>query len=187
MRVSGYGIQLRTFDTTDLEQVRLWRNSASLNRVMYNPRIITKEEQVQWYASVDLSRNVHFIVEYNNEAIGFCSLKNIEHQGHSAEQGIFIALPQYQNSPIGVSMLFCIMDFGYLQFGVTHYYGHVLKENVKAYEVYKSIGAVIEEHADPVLVTVRLRDYHQPNPVQARANAMLRKYLKWTGQIVIDQ
>jgi len=84
-------------------------------------------------------------------------------------------------------MLFCLMDLGYLHFGVTHYYGHLLKQNVKAAEVYQSMGGVIEEHADPVLITARLRDYHQPNHVQARANALLRKYLKWAEQIVIVQ
>lgn len=187
MIIKGYGVTLQTMTSADAEQIRLWRNSASLNRVMYNTRIISAEEQQQWYSSLDLTKNAHFMVVYDHLSIGFCSLKNINQDDHSAEVGVFIALEEYQNSTIGLSMLFCLMDFGYLQFGLTHYYGHVLKQNPNAIAVYKSIGAVLEEHPDQVLITMRLRNYDQPNHVQARANALLRKYLRWTEQIAIVQ
>ena len=187
MKVKGYGVNLRSMQQADIEMVRQWRNSPVLLPFMHNRRIISAQQQNEWFNSIDNLHNHYFIVEYENEDIGFCSLKNIEFDTLKVEPGLFVATQEYLGSPVGVAILITLMELGYIRWGLSFYYGHVLASNSRAISNYQAIGAEVEPGQSPESVTLVFRDYSPDKPKIDRAKQMLIQYFNCAPELVITQ
>lgn len=102
MKISKFGITLRTVLQGDLEQIRTWRNSDSVRLNMRYQSIISNSEQSVWFNSLNTSNNIYFIVEYQGKAVGVCNLRDIDWQTSQGEGGIFIGVQKYLGTSIPV-------------------------------------------------------------------------------------
>ena len=58
-------VNLNPIKKTDIERIRLWRNSASTLGVFIDNRIITREDQIRWYDKYKSNINDKmFIINY---------------------------------------------------------------------------------------------------------------------------
>ena len=89
MIIEKYNIRLRSLNTPDLEMVREARNSDYIRSRMMYQNIISPEQQLQWYRSLDPAGDVFMIIEYGEKPRGMINVKNIDYKNDSSESGVF--------------------------------------------------------------------------------------------------
>jgi RimJ/RimL family protein N-acetyltransferase len=185
--VKGYGVNLRSIDSKDAEQIRLWRNTQNLQQYLHSRLEISYEQQQQWYSSINTEQNCYFIATAQGKDVGFCSLKNIDREKKKTEPGLFIADETIVGSALGVAIMLTLMDFANKHYGITHFWGPVLKSNQRAYSMYQQIGAVLLPSDNPESIIADMPGYSPSLPAVERARKLLVSYFKCSGQIEIGQ
>ena len=140
MILQKYGIGLRSLAASDLEMVRLKRNSDTVRQKMLYRKIISEEEQILWYESLNPISDFYFIIESGEHACGLINVRNIDHNSGSSESGLFIWDEKLLQSHIPVLASWLLSEAGYGIMGGPNTQIRVLKENRAAIEFNKKIG-----------------------------------------------
>lgn len=177
MRVEKYGVVLRRLRRSDIETVRLWRNSPEIQRHMIFRETITPEMQDEWYRKIDNQDNFYFIITYDDERIGLADLKHIDHEQGQAEIGIFIAAKKYQNTHVAVSAIFCLAEFLFFILDFKVGVSKVLLSNKRSLEGSKRIGAEVLSRVDEQYY---IMEYKRENYIRATSE-MRRQALRLSG------
>jgi len=123
----------------DLELVRKWRNSPSINRYMEYRGYISEEEQLKWYNSINNINNFYFLIEYEHQKIGLVNAKEINWDDGTTEGGVFFWEEQYYNSPLPVITFMVLADILVKGFELK-LYGHILRSNHRAIRYNTLLG-----------------------------------------------
>lgn len=110
MIIKKYGIALKRLTEQDIELVRTKRNDKAIREKMFYQKIISPEEQLKWFKSINNSLNYYFIIEYNNKKIGLTHGKIVSYTNAISEGGLFIWDKKYQNTHIPVLASVCMTD-----------------------------------------------------------------------------
>lgn len=141
MKIYKYGITLKRITHDDIELLRKWRNSETVNSFMEYRDYITVEMQERWFESVNNYDNFYYIIIYKGKKVGLINDKNVE-RGKSAisEAGLFIAEEKYRNThiPLLASLMMIELNLFILKGEIS--YIHVLKDNAQAIAYNKSLG-----------------------------------------------
>jgi len=153
MIIEKYGIKLRSLNSYDLEMVRTARNSDYIrNRMMYK-NIISPEQQLNWYRSLDPARDVYMIIEYNGIPRGIINVKNIDYKNDASESGLFFWDAEVLQSHVPVVTSWLAAEAGYLLLGGKQTLVHVLNNNVAAIEFNSDQGySILQDTGDVVLM-----------------------------------
>ena len=117
MKLIKYGLTLKRLTKEDIELLRNWRNSESVNRFMEYREYITPEMQEKWFESINNPNNFYYIIIYNDEKIGLINDKGFDRFGKAtSEAGLFIAVDKYKNTfvPVLASLILLEVSFFYL-------------------------------------------------------------------------
>ena len=142
MELSNHGIKLVRLTRSEIELVRLWRNSEEINQYMFFNDYITEEMQERWFQSINDENNYYFIIEANGGKIGLCNLKDIDHDKGSCEAGLFIYEKEYLNKYSNVSFK-CVKimnDFAFVELNLNTIYIKIKKSNSRAIRFNEFIG-----------------------------------------------
>ena len=125
----------------DLETLRIMRNSNELERFMSDKRKISREEQLNWYDSLDKKTNYYYLVYdcRKNGLIGYALIKNINWTNDSGEPGTFLIKPELLGTSEAALFMISFLDYCYFKLGIKSFFGNVLADNSRAlanYEIF---------------------------------------------------
>ncbi len=139
MIVSKGNIVFRRLTHSDIELVRVWRNSTQVSQFMEYREFITPEMQEAWFKSINNNFNLYFVIEYKNEKIGLINGKDIDWDTKKMEVGVFIAVEKYLNTEVPLLVVLAFAELGIVTFDLEPY-AHILKSNTRAIRYNKLIG-----------------------------------------------
>jgi RimJ/RimL family protein N-acetyltransferase len=145
MQLNKYGIQLKKIVRQDLELIREKRNSKEIMRRMVYRKEISKEEQIDWFNSINNIHNSYYLIIAEDKPIGLINDKNINWQTRTSEAGLFIWDEALLFSPYPVLAGYILMEFGYELLNWDSTEITVLTENKHAIEYNVSMGFEISE------------------------------------------
>ena len=142
MIIEKYGIKLIRLKESDIELLRLKRNSTLVNSLMHERNIISPEMQQKWFESINTIYNNYFIIEYNNQKIGLVNGKNSDYEKRQSEGGMFLWEQDYFGTLIPSLCSVIMSDFTFLINEFEKNYIKILKSNLNAISYNKKLGYV---------------------------------------------
>ena len=129
MKIEINGLVVERLKEKDIELVRQWRNSDIIRKNMLYQKIITPEEQLAWFKSINNFNNFYFILEYKGRRVGLINVKDVNWDEQSGEAGIFMNERDLSALLIPVVGTVAINELVSSVFGIKKLYAKVRKEN----------------------------------------------------------
>lgn len=140
----SHGVELRRLRRSDIEQVRLWRNSPQVRRWMEFRDTITPQMQEQWFAGLDPARQFFFVVLRHGRRSGVVNVKNVDWPARSGEGGIFLSGEADQDGLLGMRAGLSIIDFAFNTLGLRELAAHMMTDNPRILRFNKMLGYKID-------------------------------------------
>ncbi len=141
MKLIKYGLTLKRLTKEDIELLRIWRNSESVNRFMEYRKYITPEMQEKWFESINNPNNFYYIIIYNDEKIGLINDKGFDRFGKAtSEAGLFIAVDKYKNTFVPVLASLILLEVSFFYLGGKDSYIRILKDNISSIKYNTRLG-----------------------------------------------
>ena len=150
--IKGMSIDLKLMDESDIEQVRLWRNSKEVSNFMLSQSVISKDYQHKWFESIKNNpAYVYFIIlSKEGEKLGVVSLNKIDKVQKTTEPGLYIGSTKHRNSLFGIEAYYRLLNFGFVELKLDKVFGTVLSSNKVAIKMNKSFGyttdCILKDH-----------------------------------------
>jgi hypothetical protein len=140
MKLFKYGIILERLKEADIELVRQWRNSDPVRLNMEFQEIISPEQQLGWFKSIDNLQNNYLIIHYKGEKIGLLNDKNVDWEARTSESGLFLGRTEFYATvvPYLVSIAGIETTFYFLNW--RKQFAHILRTNLNAINYNKQLG-----------------------------------------------
>ena len=129
MKIQVNGLIVERLKERDIELVRQWRNSDNVRKNMIYQKIITPEEQVEWFHSINNFNNFYFIVEYKGRKVGLVNIKDIDWDARSGEAGVFMMERDLSAALIPMAGALSMSELVVDVFGFKRLYAKVRKDN----------------------------------------------------------
>jgi len=113
---------------SDLELVLEWRTMEHVTKYMYNDIEKDIKKQQAWFSTIaQNSKELYWIIKYNDISIGLISLNDIDVQNKRASSGFYIGNMDY--SIIAGRILPYFFNFVFLKYGLHKLHIEVMAEN----------------------------------------------------------
>lgn len=138
-------LKLRQVKPDDLKYLMNWRNQDTIKKWFFSTDLITKKQQLDWYAKyLKDNTDIMFILErqeYPNTPIGTAGLYQIDSLNHSAEFGrLMIGNQAALGKGLGKESTEIICCFALNDLNLDKIYLEVFKKNKKAVKIYDQLG-----------------------------------------------
>ncbi|MGE5424447.1 MAG: GNAT family N-acetyltransferase [Syntrophothermus sp.] len=140
MKFFKYGITLERLKEDDIELVRQWRNSDPVRLNMNYQKLITPEEQREWFRSINNEHFHYVMIHYKGEKIGLLNDKNIDWENRTSETGIFIGRPEFFHTFVPYLVSLAGIETLFYFVGWKKQYAHVLRSNSNAIKYNLELG-----------------------------------------------
>jgi diamine N-acetyltransferase len=143
---SNNDIKFRCLEYTDAEKLFILHNNQLIkNKYSGHPFPVSFESTKEWIRKVSEPNNKLslFGIDVNNELVGVCGLKAIDHINSNAELFIYLD-PSQQGKGIASQSVAKLLDFGFGSLNINRIYLHVQADNMQAIKLYKSNNFFIE-------------------------------------------
>ncbi|MFT5021221.1 MAG: UDP-4-amino-4,6-dideoxy-N-acetyl-beta-L-altrosamine N-acetyltransferase [Polaribacter sp.] len=141
MRIERYGISLKTVSFEDLETVRNWRNSDLVRPYMFYRKIISPQEQENWFLKLDPLTNFYFIICHNDVQIGVCNIRDIDWEKGHCEGGVFVGEEKYFNSSVPIRAVLTACEYWFNFLAIEKVSISILMGNDVAVKFNRMLGA----------------------------------------------
>jgi UDP-4-amino-4,6-dideoxy-N-acetyl-beta-L-altrosamine N-acetyltransferase len=140
MKLFKYGITLERLKQEDIELVRQWRNSDPVRLNMEYREIISPEQQLTWFNSIDNLENNYLMIYYKGEKIGLLNDKNVDWENRTSESGLFLGRTEFYATfvPYLVSVAGIETTFYFLNWNKQ--FAHILRSNSNAIRYNTQLG-----------------------------------------------
>ena len=142
MKIQRYGLVLETMEEDHLEMVRLWRNQDYIRSRMQFQKVLSSENQLQWFRGLDSQSNLYWVIRSNHYPIGLVHIKNME--GDSGEAGVFVGEPSFLDTAQPMLAILMMMEIAFYIVGLTRLRAKIHHENYKAIRFNKDLGYELE-------------------------------------------
>jgi len=147
MKIEVNGLVIERLKEKDIELVREWRNSDNIRKNMLYQEIITPEQQVEWFHSINNFNNFYFVVEYKGRKVGLVNIKDINWDERNGEAGVFMIERDLSAALIPVAGALSISELVVGVFGFKKLFAKVRKDNKTMQKLNKLFGyKKVENH-----------------------------------------
>lgn len=148
MIIEKYNVKLRRLEKTDLELVRLQRNSPAIRTRMFYQEEITPTAQEQWFDSINNEMHYYFVIEAKGKRVGLLNGNIRSFDEGTIEAGIFIWDQQFLASRTAAASALCVLDFHFTLMEMNEVFIEVRTDNEKAiaFNEYLGFKRLKEEH-----------------------------------------
>lgn len=140
MKFFKYGITLERLREEDIELVRKWRNSDSVRLNMNYQEIITPEQQIQWFKSINNLRFNYMMIYYHGEKIGLLNDKNVDWENRTSESGIFLGRTEYYSTFVPYLVSIAGIESTFYMLGWKKQFASILRPNTNAIAFNLALG-----------------------------------------------
>ncbi|MGD6894409.1 UDP-4-amino-4,6-dideoxy-N-acetyl-beta-L-altrosamine N-acetyltransferase [Bacillus infantis] len=132
--------ELKNISEDDLQTILDWRNNESIRKVMYNSKIISKEEHVNWYKGIKVSKtNLSKIFYYDNIPYGVLNINKVDRTNSKCEWGFYIGV---NHAPKGIGTILGYTSLNYIfgELSIRKLCAEVLSFNDKSVKFHQKLG-----------------------------------------------
>ena len=146
-------IKLRDIALSDIEQVRVWRNSEEVSKYMYTSDKISKEQQITWFNKVKDDASVkYWIIEYDGKDLGLASLTNIDKTLNSCYWAFYLGDSSVRRAGIGGKVEYNVLSYVFDNVGLNKLRCEVFTFNQQVIKMHEKYGfrreAYYREHCE---------------------------------------
>ena len=142
MRIQRYGIVLETMREEHLEMVRLWRNQDYIRSRMQFQKVLSSDDQLQWFHSLDPQLNLYWIIRNEHYPIGLLHIKDMN--GEWGEAGVFVGEPSFLDTAQPMLAILVMMELAFFVVGLKRLRAKIHHGNHKAIRFNEELGYVLE-------------------------------------------
>lgn len=146
MRLQRYGVTLETLKAEHLEMVRLWRNQEFVRTNMQFQQALSREDQEHWFANLDTSKNIYWIIHTHQYPIGLIQIKDVDAATATGEAGIFIGEPSYLEMPQPMLAILFMMELAFFGLHLKKLKAKIKSGNKRAISFNKKLGYQLLPH-----------------------------------------
>ena len=149
-------ILLRPLHSSDLENLRQWRNTKAITQYLSPTPYITEQMQTKWFYNEQKNvASMTFAICFENELIGSLAIYNIADK--QAEFGkILIGAENKQGKGIGFLATVMVLDFAFSKLDLNQINAIVYDENISGKKVFLKAGfSVVEQGEELNLVLTK--------------------------------
>lgn len=155
-------IYLRLMDEEDTDLIIRWRNTDFVRRNFIYQKPFTRQGHKAWTKEmIDTGKAVQFMiyVKDTGKPVGSVYLRDIDHDHHKAEYGIFIGEKEALGKGFGTQAAEMMIRYGFEELKLHKVMLRVLAENLPARKSYEKAGFVQEAYLkDEVFLENRYKD-----------------------------
>lgn len=140
MIIKKFGIVLESLTPETAELIRNWRNSPEINKFMDYRKIITIDEQKQWFEKIQHDNSNYFLIRKNELPIGMIHIEKIDFESHSAHVGLFIGDAGYHGTGVALSASLSLLEYAFGSLNLHSVFAKVKNDNVQAVQYNQFLG-----------------------------------------------
>lgn len=134
-------IQLKPLEESDLEMVRLWRNSPEVAQYMYSDNEITPEQQSAWFQKIkDDSTSIYWIIKYDEKPLGLASLTGISQLFKSCYWAFYLGDTTVRGGGIGSKIEYNVLEHVFNELKLNKLRCEVFTFNDKVISMHEKFG-----------------------------------------------
>ena len=156
-------IKFRIHNKIDIQYRVKWLNNPNINRFIGDilGQKTTIKKETQWFDDYQKNKTKKFFtICDNNKPIGFMGLSNINVVNRNADLFIVIGESEYRGKGVGKKAVKWLVDYGFEKLNLHKINLGVIKNNIAAVKLYKSIGFKVEgEMKDEVYFEGKFNDF----------------------------
>ena len=136
-------IYLRPMTEDDTDKIVAWRNQDSVRKYFIYQSEFTREGHLYWlHEIVEKGRACQMIIcdSKTDKALGSVYIRDIDHDHHKGEYGIFIGEESARGRGVGTEAARQMIRYGFEQLGLHRIYLRVLAGNERAIRSYEKAG-----------------------------------------------
>jgi diamine N-acetyltransferase len=138
----GFGVELRTIDAKDSQDLRYWRNQYPVWRHCRQSDLISETHHGNWMEWQAKDPNTRMYAIYSDGAlVGVCGLTSIDWLVRKAEFSLYIG-PEHQGQHLSTKALRTLFSHGFQNMNLNLIWGESF--NPKALRVFEKIGMKTE-------------------------------------------
>lgn len=137
--IKGKNVYMSAITLDDAMSFRNHKEHEDQRLRYYNFKNMTRKDVERWYKEkISLRHTYYYTINVGRDRIGFISLKNVNTRFKSASFGISIGA-DYTEKGYGRDAMETMIDY-YRKLGIKKFYLRVHTDNVRALNLYKSLG-----------------------------------------------
>lgn len=140
MRLQRYGIELDSLRSEHLEMVRLWRNQDFVRSNMQFQKLLSRDDQENWFQCLDKNKNLYWVIRTHGYPIGLIHIKNIDSKCTKGEAGIFVGEPSYLEMPQPMLAILFMMELAFVALGLSYLKAKIKSGNQHAISFNQKLG-----------------------------------------------
>lgn len=160
--LEGADIYLRLMDEGDTDRIIRWRNTEFVRRNFIYQKPFTRQGHMAWIREmIDTGKAVQFMicVKDTGKPVGSVYFRDIDHNHHKAEYGIFIGEREALGKGFGTQAAELMIRYGLEELKLHKVMLRVLAENFPARKSYEKAGFVQEAYLkDEVFLENQYKD-----------------------------
>ncbi len=138
-------ISLRPILEEELDMIMHWRMQPNITKFMYTDPVLTLEQQREWYEkSKHDTKNIHFIIQYDQKAVGVLNITDIDRTHQRCEWGYYIASKEKPTLKEILSLEWNLYDYVFYTLGLNKICGEIFAFNKAVIRMHQMCGSVIE-------------------------------------------
>lgn len=138
-----YQIYLRPITEEDTEKIVTWRNNPEIKKFFISQADFTTEGHLRWlHQVVEPGHACQLIIcdKANDMPLGSVYIRDIDHEQHKGEYGIFIGEEAARGRGIGTQAARLAIEYGFHKLGLHRIYLRALAGNDRAIRSYEKAG-----------------------------------------------
>lgn len=143
--ITDYGITLEPLNSESIEIVRKWRNQTQVSQFMKYQKIISEEEQLDWFKKNQQSNSEYYIIKKEQHQIGMIHLNQINKENKSAEAGLFIGNNSFNGTGITLGASLLLLHHAFTTLKLQIIFAKVKNNNNNAIKYNQFLGFTEEK------------------------------------------
>jgi diamine N-acetyltransferase len=134
-------VKLRLLEVRDLDAILSWRNRDDARIWFKTSETITLDRHREWYDQyVQKDDDLVFIVEASGDAVGMCSIYDVDRTTDTAEIGRFLVAPEFSGQGYMKRACTVLLTLAQTTLGLRYIFLDVMENNRRALAVYLACG-----------------------------------------------
>lgn len=146
MNLKGKKVLLRAIEDEDNEFLREMLNDEDLEKKVIGWSFpVSKAEQKRWFdMQIEDKRNLRFIIQFDNKAVGLATLTNIDWKNRKATHGIKLYGDEIKGKGIGTDAVRTIMKYAFEELQLNRLDGSIMTSNIPSQKLYEKCAWKVE-------------------------------------------
>ena len=133
-------VELIPLGEEHLEMLRNWRNADEIRNQMEYTSLISTEQQLNWFHSINPKTDYYFIIQFKQKNIGLTQINQIDALNNIANCGLFIAKKEFTGIGISLAASLQLLDLAFNTLHLKYLSAKVKTTNAAAITYNQQLG-----------------------------------------------